>query len=298
MKKISSLVVAFVLLTWGAGCTDKVGATQGDVDNSLAEHAADSSAHHAKTTDAAELTSGTLDSARLDPALTGAVSSNTTGVSTNAADISTNAGNIASNTSDIATNTGGIATNGGDISTNAGDIATNSGDIATNAGNIATNTTAIGNAQTDIANLKSGSVTVSMLDAAPGDTTWETIQDLLPAGIYTVHVAPGGPANGYWTKSVSLPDGANVTSFSCRLYDNDATYNINCNLYQNDPVAQLASVATTGQNTAMQTLVDNTITAALLPIDNTSHSYFVFVYLRGNTGETAMSDVRIAYTIP
>lgn len=62
---MTRLIGSVLVLMLAAGCEDKVGATKEYVDQAVATHAAQPDVHHPKTTDASELTTGTLANARL-----------------------------------------------------------------------------------------------------------------------------------------------------------------------------------------------------------------------------------------
>lgn len=78
-------LAALAVLLGVTGCesldgTDEVGQSSKQVDASLSEHDADADAHENMTINAAQLTAGKLDEARLPDAVTGAIAKNTTDI--------------------------------------------------------------------------------------------------------------------------------------------------------------------------------------------------------------------------
>jgi hypothetical protein len=97
---------------------------------------------------------------------------------------------------------------------------------------------------------------------------------------------------------VSLPDGAQVTSFLSYVLDNDAAQDAFVYLYAK-PLGTTASsttmavVGTTGQNAALQALVDATITQPV--INNSAYVYHVGVCLWGTTSTQQFYASQILY---
>src|SRR5688500_18438609 len=120
MRRAIAVGMAWVCLS---GCEDKVGATKGEVDTSLAEHAADPSAHHEKTISASELSEGTLAVERLPAEFTTAlndIAGHEQRLSSAEVDLSAHATQIATNSADIDANEIAVATKvskGGDVMT-------------------------------------------------------------------------------------------------------------------------------------------------------------------------------------
>lgn len=102
---------------------------------------------------------------------------------------------------------------------------------------------------------------------------------------------------------VHLPTGASITSFSSRVFDNDTVRNISVTLWRvelaTDTPLIVASTATTtaGASSAIQTLVDTSISSA--GIDESTYSYFLTASwtVPTTTTNVALHSVSIEYTV-
>ncbi len=110
----------------------------------------------------------------------------------------------------------------------------------------------------------------------------------------------------YYSAPVYLPDGATVTNFEAYVVDEDATYNISlCQLWRSTSTVgtqygtsstMAQTSATSGSNTNIQILSDNTITSPL--IDNANYYYFVrFGGVYTGNQNIRLSRFVITYTI-
>jgi hypothetical protein len=97
---------------------------------------------------------------------------------------------------------------------------------------------------------------------------------------------------------VSLPDGAQVTSFLSYVLDNDVANDAFVYLYAKPlgttaSTTTMAQVGTTGQNAALQALVDGTITQPF--INNSAYVYHVGVCLWGTNSNQQFYAVKINF---
>lgn len=110
----------------------------------------------------------------------------------------------------------------------------------------------------------------------------------------------------YYSAPVYLPDGATVTNFEAYVVDEDATYNISlCQLWRSTSTVgtqygtsstMAQTSATSGSNTNIQLLSDNSITSPL--IDNANYYYYVrFGGVYTGNQNIRLSRFVITYTI-
>ena len=147
----------------------------------------------------------------------------------------------------------------------------------------------------------------AFINAAVGESLVIPAADFVPDsnsrtwffGFNSSYIYPNSASGYCGIAPLYLPQGATLTSMAAYVYDNDASFNVLVYLYPKElgtttTATQSAQVMSTGQSTALQVLVDTTISPAV--IDNENYTYHLAVCMPGADNNSRFYAVQVYYT--